>query len=150
LDGKVLQMKKIKVEKDISIAAELEIVWEAITTADQMREWWGDPFEIEELKAGAAIHFGRDDSRKTMKVETAAPPKKFVIRWPTPEFYGDAEILTTFDLKKEKGGTRIKVTETGFEGLPLEVRGRRIYATADTYQRMLEKLKLYAEYKAML
>jgi len=145
-----LKMTKINVEKEIWVEAKPEIVFEAITTADQMMEWWGDPFEIEELTPGAAIHFGRDESRKTMKVEKATPPKKFAIRWPTPEAYGKAVILTTFDLKKERGGTRVKVTETGFEWLAPEVRTRRMEGTGDTYKRMLGKLKLYAEYRARL
>lgn len=143
-------MTKINVEKDIWVDAKPEIVFEAITTADQMTEWWGDAFEIEELIPGAAIHFGREESRKTLKVEKVTPPKKFAIRWPPPEAYGKAVILTTFDIKKERGGTRVKVTETGFEGLPPEIRGSRMAGTGDTYKRMLGKLKLYAEYRARL
>jgi len=143
-------MEKIKVEEGISIAAAAELVWEAITMAEQMKEWWTDAFEIDELKAGAKIHFGREDNRKTMTVLEAAPPQKFVILWPTPPWYSNAEILTIFDLKQEDGGTRIEITETGFEGLELEMRQRRIDGTVDTYQRMLGKLKEYVEYKASL
>jgi len=143
-------MEKIKVEEGISIAAEAELVWEAITTAEQMKEWWTDAFEIDELKAGGKIHFGREDNRKTMTVLEAAPPEKFVILWPTPPWYTNTEIVTIFDLKQVDGGTRIEVTETGFEGLELDVRQRRIDGTVDTYQRMLGKLKEYVEYKASL
>jgi uncharacterized protein YndB with AHSA1/START domain len=150
LAAKVIHMEKITVEQDIFISAGAKLVWEAITTTDQMKEWWADAFEIEELKAGARIHFGREDNRKTMTVLEATPPEKFVILWPTPPWYTNAEIQTIFDLKEEEGGTRIEVTETGFEGLDLNVRQRRIDGTVDTYKRMLGKLKEYVEYKASM
>lgn len=143
-------MEKISVEQGISIAAPMDLVWEALTTAEQMKEWWGDAFEIDELKPGAAVHYGSENDRKSVTVKEAAPPHKFVILWGTPEWYSDVEVLTIFDLAKENGGTRIKVTETGFEGLSIDLRQRRIEGTSDTYQRMLGKLKQYAEYKATL
>ena len=109
-----------------------------------------DKFDERVKKAGGKIHFGREDNRKTMTVLEAAPPEKFVILWPTPPWYTNTEIVTIFDLKQVDGGTRIEVTETGFEGLELDVRQRRIDGTVDTYQRMLGKLKEYVEYKASL
>jgi uncharacterized protein YndB with AHSA1/START domain len=138
-------MEKLIVEKDIWIAAMPERVWLAITSAEQMTDWWGDHWEIKELKRGGPMEYGREDNRKYMTIDALQINRTFSIRWPSPEEYGTAEVLTIFELEEEKSGTRIKVTETGFEGLPLNIRAFRIDSTADTYKRMLENLKRYIE-----
>ncbi|MCU0490723.1 MAG: SRPBCC domain-containing protein, partial [Chloroflexaceae bacterium] len=63
---------------------------------------------------------------------------------PQPQYH-HIPIYTTFRLTEENGGTRVTVTETGFEALPDEIRQQRFDSTAQGYATVLAELKVYGE-----
>jgi len=54
-------------------------------------------------------------------------------------------MVTTYRLEEENGGTRVTVTETGFEALPDDIRQKRFDSTAQGYETVLADLKVYVE-----
>jgi hypothetical protein len=54
-------------------------------------------------------------------------------------------VFTRYVLEEEKGGTRVTVSETGFEALPDEIRQERFDSTARGYTTVLANLKSYLE-----
>jgi hypothetical protein len=54
-------------------------------------------------------------------------------------------VFTIFRLEEENGGTRVTVTETGFEALPDDIRQERFDSTAKGYETVLAGLKVYVE-----
>jgi uncharacterized protein YndB with AHSA1/START domain len=139
-------MEKMTVERSIWINATRERVWNAITDAEQIMKWWGaDHWEIEKLEVGAGVKFGDAEDQLLATIVVLDPPQKFSIRWPPQEAYHNIEVFTTYELTEENGGTTIKVSETGFEALPEDVRQKRFDQTAKGYETVLAGLKNYVE-----
>lgn len=138
-------MEKISVERSIWINASRERVWQAITISEQIRQWWGDYWEISALEEGATIKFGDAADPMLASVALADAPHEFRIQWPAQAQYHHTEIFTIFVLTEENGGTRVTVTETGFEALPEAVRQKRIDSTAQGYETVLAGLKTFVE-----
>ncbi len=142
-------MEKITVERSIWINAPRERVWEAITNADVIQQWWGDYWEIPALQVGATLKFGDADDPILATIATIDPPREFRIQWPPQEQYHHIEVFTTFLLQEELGGTRITVTESGFEALPDDIRQTRIDQTSAGYTTVLGDLKALLEGRSL-
>jgi uncharacterized protein YndB with AHSA1/START domain len=138
-------MEPLTVERSIWIAAAPARVWRAITEADQIMQWWGDYWEISALEVGAAIKFGDPNDLMLAKVAVVDPPRRFTIEWPPQEQYHSIAMTTSYLLEEENGGTRVTVTETGFEALPEDIRRTRFEQTAKGYETVIRNLKDYLE-----
>ncbi|HUQ59082.1 SRPBCC domain-containing protein [Lentzea sp.] len=110
------------IEREIRIDATPEVVYEVVSSADHLREWWPDEAELDAVPGGTgSITFG-DPASPDAKVEQltvveADPPRRFAFRWvydqdatPAP----DNSLLVTFDLVAAGDGTLLRFTETGF------------------------------------
>ena len=84
------------------------------------------------------------------KIERIVPRKLLAFRWhpgADPEVGPDAPTtLVTFELEEVAGGTRLTITESGFDALPLE---RRAKAFADNEGGWEAQLGLVAKYLAL-
>jgi uncharacterized protein YndB with AHSA1/START domain len=140
-------MEQIAVKHSVWIAAPRERVWRAITNADEIQKWWDDYWEIPVLKVGGTVKFGSKEDPMFATIAVLDPPNEFVIQWPPQEQYHAIAMLTRYVLEEEKGGTRITVSETGFEALPDDIRQQRIESTAKGYATVLADLKALLEGK---
>lgn len=138
-------MATLTVERDIWIAAPRERVWRAITNADEIMQWWSDYWEIPTLAIGGTIKFGTKDDPMLATIAVLDPPREFTIAWPPQPQYHDIPILTRYVLVEENGGTRVTVSETGFEALPDDIRQQRYDSTAQGYATVLANLKRLLE-----
>lgn len=134
-------MEPLSVERSIWIKAPRQRVWQAITDSQELQQWWGDYWEITRLEVGAIVKFGEVDDPMLATIDVLDPPRQFSILWPPQPQYHSIQIFTTFVLAEEKDGTRITVTETGFEALPDDMRQTRFDQTAKGYSTVLEALK---------
>lgn len=141
-------MEALTVERTIWIDAPRERVWESITNADQMNQWWeADHWEIDALEVGGVVKFGTPDDLLLATIAVLDPPREFTIQWPPQEQYHSIAMSTTYLLAEENGGTRVTVRETGFEALPDDIRQRRYEQTAEGYATVLASLKGWLERK---
>jgi uncharacterized protein YndB with AHSA1/START domain len=142
-------MEKLVVERSIWIASPRERVWQAITNAEQIQSWWGggDYWEITALQVGGTVKFGDPDDLMLASIQVLDAPHQFTILWPPQPQYHSIEMTTTFILEEEKGGTRVTVTETGFEALPDDLRQTRLDKTGEGYTKVLASLKSLLEGK---
>jgi uncharacterized protein YndB with AHSA1/START domain len=108
----------MEIRRSVVVAADRETVWQAITQPEQFSKWFGGQIQFERLAVGEAMTFFETESGTIAIVE---PPERFGFYW-TAETGYPVETLVTFHLETVAGGTRITVTETGFEALPEEVR----------------------------
>jgi uncharacterized protein YndB with AHSA1/START domain len=138
-------MEPVSVERSIWINAARERVWRAVTESEQIRQWWGDYWEITALEVGAAVKFGDPDDLMLATVAVVDRPREFAIQWPPQPQYHSIAMLTTYRLEEENGGTRVTVTETGFEALPDDIRQKRYDSTAKGYETVLGDLKAHVE-----
>ncbi|SFM68584.1 Uncharacterized conserved protein YndB, AHSA1/START domain [Chitinophaga sp. YR627] len=95
-------------------------VWEAITTKEQMKQWY---FDIADFKAelGAEFHFygiGPEGERfkHLCKVTEVEENHKLTYSWRYEGFEGAS--LVSFELFSEGDKTRVKLTHAGLETFP--------------------------------
>lgn len=109
------------IERELRIDATPAVVYEVISSAEHLREWWPDGAEFDPVPgATGAITFGDpaapDAATVPLTVVEADPPRRFAFRWAYDE--GPAteknSFLVTFDLAASGDGTLLRFTEVGF------------------------------------
>jgi uncharacterized protein YndB with AHSA1/START domain len=136
-------MEKIAVERSIWIAAPRQRAWRAVTDADQLTKWYATDFEweIPTLEAGATVKFHNSDTEVLLAtIELLDPPHQFSLRWQM-----QPELVTTFRLEEEDGGTRVTLTESGYELVPEGERQQWLDQTSSGYSLSMENLKAHLE-----
>ena len=99
------------------IDAAPEVVWNALTTSDELEAWFGAEAELD-LRVGGAIRFRwPDGTERRGLVVDVDPPHRLAFRWrelrtsTTGLAVADATVVT-FTLEAEENGTRVTVTES--------------------------------------
>ena len=109
------------IERELRIDATPEVVYEVISSAEHLREWWPDDAELDAVPGSrGTITFGEpgspDSQVEQLTVVEADPPRRFAFRWvcdgdsPAP----DNSLLVTIDLVPSGAGTLLRFKETGF------------------------------------
>src|SRR5215469_8686594 len=135
---KELFMETVVIERSIVVTADRERVWQAITAPEHIAHWF-EPIRFERLAVGEALTFSWGGEGSIALVE---PMERFGFRWqiapPHP-----AQTLVIFALETVPEGTRITVTEQGFEALPDEVREIRFQDNVQGWEKELGELLAY-------
>ena len=136
-------MSTDRIEKKIFLRATRERVWRAISDSKEFGEWFGiqaeGPFKAgatmraaivgtkvnDEVAAAQKKHSGIPFELVIDKIE---PQRLFSFRWhphaidPKKDYSHEPTTLVVFELSEAPGGTLLKVTESGFDGVPIERR----------------------------
>ena len=141
-------MENLTVERSIWIAVLRQLAWRAVTEPEQLEQWYasGCPWEIPSLQVGAEVKFYNTNTDiQFAKIEVVEPPHRFTLRWQPDPMDPATSLVNTFLLEEENGGTRVTVTQTGYESLPDDVRQQQIQQDTDAYTAIVESLKAYLE-----
>jgi uncharacterized protein YndB with AHSA1/START domain len=152
------------IEKTATLKAPLAKVWRAISDSAAFGAWFGmtieGPFVEGETVMGAIAKTQVDDEVAEhqepyvgmpceLRIERIVPRRLFAFRWhpgADPDLGPDAPTtLVTFELEEVPGGTRLTITESGFDALPLE---RRAKAFTENEGGWEAQLALVAKYLA--
>jgi uncharacterized protein YndB with AHSA1/START domain len=98
----------MEVEREVLLDAPPEEVWEALTDAEQLMEWFANGVEFD-LERGGVFRWDDGDVRLAV-VEEADPDRRLAIRWWDPAGGEESEVV--FTLVAVPTGTRLVVTET--------------------------------------
>lgn len=117
------------IDREIHIDASPATVFDVITSPEHLKEWWPDEAVIEPTPgATGELVFGdrasADAQIPQVTVVDAVPPRLFSFRWTHAEGEEAREgnsLLVTFELTPDGGGTRLRMTETGFREMGWEV-----------------------------
>ncbi len=116
-----------KIEREITINAAKEQVYEAIADPSKITSWFPDSIEGTLAEGDQPIlNFGEHGETQILVVATK-PHEYFAYRWVpgANHFIGNvAETITTlveFKLAETSGVTTVTMTESGFSKLPAEV-----------------------------
>jgi uncharacterized protein YndB with AHSA1/START domain len=117
-----------KIEKTIVLRAPRSRVWRAISDAREFGTWFRvkleGPFTVGKIAHGSITYPGYEHVKFTAHIDAIEPEHRMVMRWHPnaidPDADYSAEPMTTvvFRLDDVPGGTRLTVTETGFDALP--------------------------------
>ena len=109
-------MKSEPLIKEVLLNAPASKVWKAITSKDQMEQWY---FDLKEFKPEVGFEFqfegGPDDRTYThlCKVTEVIPEKKLSYSWRYDGYPGES--FVTFELFVEGNQTRLKLTHVNLE-----------------------------------
>ncbi len=134
----------MKAERTIVIAADHQQVWHAITQPEQFGAWFGIAAKWDKLAPGETMTMEFTELNITEYATIAAvePPDRFAFHW-TAEEGSSVRTLVTFMLETVPGGTRVTVSEAGFEALPEDVRQKRYEMNDDGWRQQLDNLSAY-------
>jgi uncharacterized protein YndB with AHSA1/START domain len=128
-----------RIVKTVLLRAPLERVWRAISEAPQFGAWFGVAFDgpfVEGAKLLGRIVPTQADAEvaKTQEpyrgakfeivVDRIEPMRRFCFRWhpfavdPEVDYSKEPMTLVAFALEEAAGGTRLTITESGFDSLP--------------------------------
>lgn len=138
------------IERSIWIAASLERVWQAITDPAQIEKWFspGTSWKMSELEVGGRLFVPDSETGAemyTQVIERLDPPHLFVLR-SLPEPSGTSQV-TAHRLLEERGGTRLIITNSGYELMPEDARWAAMEQNAVGFGMMLENVQAYSEGK---
>jgi uncharacterized protein YndB with AHSA1/START domain len=143
----------LTVERSIWINAPRERAWRAVTEAQHLDQWYatGCNWEILTLQVGASVRFFHRAKNSSTPdtllavIEVLDPPRQFTLRWQPDKINLAVQLVTSFVLEEENGGTRVTIHESGYAAVPSEECQGGLDATDTGYMSSLENLKALLE-----
>jgi uncharacterized protein YndB with AHSA1/START domain len=98
----------VEVVREIVFPSSPDEVWDALTEADQLEEWFANDVELDPRPGGAGIFRWDDGEERRATVVVAEPGERLVLDW-------DEDGEVEFTLEEVEEGTRLLVRETSPE-----------------------------------
>lgn len=155
-----------RIEKRIFLRASRERVWRAISDSRELGTWFGMRF-TEPFRPGATIQATivptavDPETAKLQKqfegqtfeivVERIEPQRLFSFRWhpgavdPKLDYSKEPMTLVEFALQDAEGGTRLTVTESGFDKIPLARRAAAFSGNDEGWSKQVTLIQKYLE-----
>jgi uncharacterized protein YndB with AHSA1/START domain len=121
-----------RIEKRIELKAPMARVWRALTDHREFGEWFrvkiDGPFVPGDVSRGNVTYPGYEHLKWEAVVKAMEPERLFSFTWhpaavdPKMDYSKEPQTLVEFRLEKTADGTRLTVTESGFDKIPA---GRR-------------------------
>ena len=159
-----------RIEKSVLLRAPRERVWRAISDSKQFGSWFGvafdEPFVAGKTIVGKMVPTTMDAEvakrqeayrghRFEFAVDRVEPMRFFSFRWhpfamdSSVDYSKEPSTLVAFVLEEVQDGTRLTVTESGFDQIPIERRAKAFAANEGGWaaqMKLIEKyLALHAE-----
>jgi uncharacterized protein YndB with AHSA1/START domain len=125
-----------KIEKEILLRAPRSRVWRAITDSKEFGTWFQirftEPFRPGATVRGQITYPGKEYLTGDFVIETMEPESLFVYRWhpfavdPNHDYSNEPMTRVEFRLEDAEGGTRLRLTESGFDALPIARRAEAL------------------------
>jgi len=123
-----------RIDRTIEIGAPPERVWRALTNAAELSSWLQVTIEGE-IAPGSevwmtSVHPDHHGQRFRVRFTELTPPRRFVWEWhpgavdPDVDYTREPRTTVTFTLEPSKRGTRLSVSETGFDAVSLARRAQ--------------------------
>jgi len=144
-----------RVDRTIEIAALPERVWQALTDPKAFSEWFQVTLEGQ-IAQGASVwmtstHADYAGQRFQVWYLELDAPRRLVWQWhpgevdPAVDYSREPPTTVTFTLEPSASGTRLTVSETGFDGIALARRAKVYADNSQGWTEVLVWLQRYAE-----
>jgi len=141
------------VEKQVEIAAPVAKVWDALIDHEKFGAWFRvkleGPFEVGKVAQGHITWPGYENLRWVATVKEIVPEKLFSFTWhpyaidPEVDYSGETPTLVEFRLEVTEAGTRVKVTESGFDKVPEARRAMAFRMNSNGWEQQMQNIKEY-------
>ncbi|HEY4379036.1 MAG TPA: SRPBCC family protein [Acidobacteriaceae bacterium] len=121
-------MASDRIEKQIELKAPVERVWRALTDYREFGEWFRvrleGPFVVGQTARGNITWPGYEHLVWEAVVQAIEPQRLFSFTWhpyavdPKADYSKETSTLVEFRLEPMEGGTRLRLTESGFDKVP--------------------------------
>lgn len=142
-----------RIVKTVVLKAPIERVWRALTDHEEFGTWFkakvDQPFELGRTQTGHITEPGYEYYKWRSTVVAMEAPRVFAFRWPHPRdpradsYEGEPETLVTFELEEVEGGTRLTITESGFEAVEASRRAERVRDNTQGWDAQAERIAAY-------
>jgi uncharacterized protein YndB with AHSA1/START domain len=155
-----------KIEKAVLLRAPLSRVWQALTDAHEFGQWFGVTFDGT-FKSGspvtgritpttvdaevAAMQKPYEGMRFEMVIDRIEPKTWFSFRWhpgavdPKIDYSAEPMTLVAFTLQEVPSGVMLKLTESGFDKVPLNRRAAAFTGNEDGWTKQMTLIQKYVE-----
>jgi uncharacterized protein YndB with AHSA1/START domain len=141
-------MRANRIEKRLELNAPVSRVWRALTNHLEFGQWFRvkleEPFAVGKIARGRITHPGYEHVKWEATVQRMDPEKAFSFTWhpyavdPSADYSTEIPTLVEFRLEATKSGTRLILSESGFDKIPA---GRRLEAFRMNDQGWTEQMK---------
>ena len=139
----IIMERSDTIERTITVASPIERVWQALTTADMLAQWFGDSAEVD-LRPGGAMKVGWSGYGTTVDcvIDDVDPPRTFSYRWESaPADDGQTRMThVQFTLAHADGETTVTVIESGLAALPDELYGKTLEENTSGWKAEMDDL----------
>ena len=142
--------------KTITLKADLDRVWRAVSTADEFGQWFGMRFDVPDFTPNtkitgritptvvndevAAMQKPHEGTPFEMVIADIVPKSLFSFRWhpyaidKTKDYSAEPMTLISFALEEVEGGVLLTITEAGFNSIPIERRAEAFAADSGGWE----------------
>jgi uncharacterized protein YndB with AHSA1/START domain len=143
------------IRKEVTLSAPQSRVWRALSDSVEFGEWFGvrleGPFVVGETIRGQITHPGCERMMFHAVVERMEPEHSFAFRWHPHatgadfDYSSEPTTLVEFQLEQAGEGTRLIVTESGFDGLPEERRAEYFMRNEGGWSMQMESIQRHVD-----
>ena len=152
--GKDAAMADI-IEKSIEMNAPVARVWRALTDHVEFGEWFRvrmeAPFEVGKEARGNILYPGYEHVVWRAIIKEMREPDYFAFTWhpyaidPNVDYSGEKPTLVEFRLRPTATGTKLTVTESGFENVPSHRRAEAFRMNDGGWAEQVKNIKSHVE-----
>jgi uncharacterized protein YndB with AHSA1/START domain len=144
-----------RIDRTIELNAPPDRVWRALTNVDELSAWFQVRIEGT-LSSGSEVwmtstHPQHAGQRFRVRIAELAPPHRVVWEWhpgevdPAIDYSREPRTTVTFSLEPSGRGTRLSVSETGFDAISLARRAKVYRDNTEGWAEVLVWLQKYVE-----
>jgi uncharacterized protein YndB with AHSA1/START domain len=141
-----------QIQRETTIEAPVERVWELLTQAEHVGRWFGDAGAEVDLRPGGEMVMRWSEHVARARIEAVEPHSRFSYRWaPFTDPAGEQPVegnstLVEFTLSPDGDATRLRVVESGFAALATseEQRAKNLASNTEGWALELGELADYA------
>ncbi len=144
-----------RIEKTMDLNAPVERVWRALTDPAEFGAWFrvkiDTPFTPGELARGHILHPGYEHLVWEVRIQTMDRPRLFSFTWhpygidPKVDYSVETPTLVEFQLAPTPTGTRLVVTESGFDAIPAHRRDEAMRMNGGGWAQQVLNIKAHVE-----
>jgi uncharacterized protein YndB with AHSA1/START domain len=142
-----------RIEKETLLRAPRARVWRALTDSKEFGAWFRaeftEPFRAGATSRGRILHPGYEHLTIEVVIQAIEPERLFSLRWhpyaidPNVDYSNEPTTLVEFTLEDVEGGTLLRVTESGFDQIPLARRAEAFRMNDGGWAAQMKNIEAY-------
>jgi uncharacterized protein YndB with AHSA1/START domain len=147
-----------RIEKKIELRAPVARVWRALTNHEEFGQWFRvkleQPFAPGAKTRGHITHAGYEHLTMEVTVQAMESERRFSFHWhpyavdPKVDYSKEPPTLVEFILEKTPTGTLLRVTESGFDAIPVARRAEAFRMNEGGWEQQLKNIEAHVRQSA--